>query len=104
MGITDSGHRGVVTVFLGAPLLSKGTWNSAHFKNPDYDKLVKDFTAQTDIDAQMRVAGQIQTLLLDETPLVIPYFYDFLTAVRKGYAGVETTAMGHIQLTGAGQT
>ena len=104
LGITDYGHRGVVNVFLGAPLLSKGTWNSAHFKNPQYDALVKDFTAQTDIDAQMKVAGQIQTLLLDETPLVIPYFYDFLTAVRKGYAGVETTAMGHVQLTGAGQT
>ncbi len=104
MGITDYGHRGVVNVFLGAPLLSKGTWNAAHFKNPQYDALVKEFTAQTDIDAQMKAAGQIQTLLLDETPIVIPYFYDFLTAVRKGYAGIETTAMGHVQLTGAGQT
>ena len=103
MGITDYGHRGVVNVFLGAPLLSKGTWNAAHFKNSQYDNLVKEFTAQTDIDAQMRVAGQIQTLLLDETPIVFPYFYDFLTAVRKGYSGIETTAMGHVQLTGAGQ-
>jgi peptide/nickel transport system substrate-binding protein len=103
LGITDYGHRGVVNVFLGAPLLSKGTWNSAHFKNPQYDQLVKEFTAQTDIDAQMQAAGKIQNLLLDETPLVIPYFYDFLTAVRNGYGGVETTAMGHVQLTGAGQ-
>jgi peptide/nickel transport system substrate-binding protein len=103
MGITDYGHRGVVNVFLGAPLLSKGTWNSAHFKNKEYDGLVKEFTAQTDIDAQMQTARKIQELLLDETPLVIPYFYDFLTAVRKGYGGVETTAMGHVQLTGAGQ-
>ena len=60
MGITDYGHRGVVNVFLGAPLLSKGTWNAAHFKNPQYDALVKEFTAQTDIDAQMKAAGQIQ--------------------------------------------
>jgi peptide/nickel transport system substrate-binding protein len=104
LGITDYGHRGVVNVFLGAPLLSKGTWNSAHFKNDQYDKLVADFTAQTDIQQQKAIAKQIQELLLDETPMVIPYFYDFLTGVKKGFGGIETTAMGHVQLTGAGQT
>ncbi|MBA3294900.1 MAG: ABC transporter substrate-binding protein [Geodermatophilaceae bacterium] len=104
MGITDYGHRGVVNVFLGAPLQSNGTWNSAHFRNPQYDKLVKDFTAQLDIPAQTRVAKQIQELLLDETPIMIPYFYDFLTGVRKGIGGVETTAMAHVQLTRAGKT
>ena len=38
MGITEYGHRGVPNVLLGAPLLSKGTWNGAHFKNPQYDR------------------------------------------------------------------
>jgi peptide/nickel transport system substrate-binding protein len=104
MGITDYGHRGVVNVFLGAPLLSDGTWNSAHFKNDEYDALVRDFTAQSDIDAQMKVANKIQTLLLDETPIIFPYFYDFLTGVRKGVSGVETTAMALVQLGGAGKT
>ncbi|MET0816697.1 MAG: ABC transporter substrate-binding protein [Solirubrobacteraceae bacterium] len=104
MGITDYGHRGIVNVFLGAPLLSDGTWNSAHFRNKEYDKLVKDFIAQSDIDQQKQRAKQLQELLLDETPIIIPYFYDFLTGVRKGFSGVETTGMGHVQLTLAGQT
>jgi peptide/nickel transport system substrate-binding protein len=104
MGITDYGHRGIVNVFLGAPLLSKGTWNSAHFKNKDYDALVKDFTAQSDIDAQKTAARKIQEMLLDEVPIIIPYFYDFLTGVRKGFSGIETTAMALVELTGAGQT
>ena len=43
-------------------------------------------------------------MTMDETPLIIPYFYDFLTGVRKGFSGVETTGMGHVQLTLAGQT
>ncbi|HWT25340.1 MAG TPA: ABC transporter substrate-binding protein [Solirubrobacteraceae bacterium] len=104
MGITDYGHRGVVNVFLGAPLVSDGTWNAAHFRNKRYDRLVRQFTAQSDIDQQKATARRIQELLLDETPMMIPYFYDFLTGVRKGFGGVETTAMAHIQLTGAGQT
>ena len=104
MGITDYGHRGIVNVFLSAPLLSDGTWNSAHFKNKEYDSLVKDFIAQSDIDQQKQRAKAIQELLLDESPLLIPYFYDFLTGVRKGVSGVETTGMGHVQLTMAGKT
>jgi peptide/nickel transport system substrate-binding protein len=104
MGITDYGHRGIVNVFLGAPLLSDGTWNGAHFRNKEYDKLVKDFIAQSDIDQQKQRAKEIQELLLDETPIIIPYFYDFLTGVRKGIAGVETTGMGHVQLTLAGKS
>src|SRR5829696_6173900 len=39
-GLTEYGHRGVPNVFLGAPLKSDGTWNSAHFKNKQYDSLV----------------------------------------------------------------
>ena len=45
MGITDYGHRSVPNVILGAPLLSDGTWNSAHFKNTTYDSLVKQYNA-----------------------------------------------------------
>ena len=54
MGITEYGHRGVPNVLLGAPLLSKGTWNGAHFKNDRYDALVKDYMAAVDLDVQRR--------------------------------------------------
>ena len=49
--------------------------------------MVKDFIAQSDIEAQKTQAKAIQELLLDETPIIIPYFYDFLTGVRKGDLG-----------------
>src|SRR5829696_8518056 len=104
MGITDYGHRGIVNVFLGAPLQSDGTWNSAHFRNKEYDRLVKDFIAQSDLEEQKSRAKAIQELLLDESPILIPYFYDYLTGVRKAVSGVETTGMGHIQLAGAGKS
>jgi peptide/nickel transport system substrate-binding protein len=98
MGITDYGHRGVPNVFLQAPLTSDGTWNSAHFKNSEYDGLVKSFIAALDIESQRATAGKIQRLLLDETPLIFSYFYDFLTVVKKGATGVSPTAMGHLYL------
>ena len=98
LGITDYGHRGVPNVFLQAPLMSTGTWNSAHFNNKDYDALVTSFVAALDLEAQQATAGQIQRLLLDETPLLQTYFYDFLTVTKAGMAGVVSTAMGHLML------
>ena len=98
MGITDYGHRGVPNVFLSAPLQSTGTWNSAHFNNPEYDGLVTSYVASLDLESQRATAGKIQNLLLDETPLLFVYFYDFLTATKQGASGVQPTAMGHLLL------
>jgi peptide/nickel transport system substrate-binding protein len=98
MGITDYGHRGVPNVLLNAPLKSDGTWNSAHFKNKDYDGLVEQYIAALDLDAQKGVAGKIQKLLLDETPVIFGYFYNFLTATVKNLEGVMPTAMSQVFL------
>jgi peptide/nickel transport system substrate-binding protein len=102
-GITEYGHRGVPNVFLGAPLKSDGTWNSAHFKNKDYDKLVTDYVSAIDLDSQRSSAKQIQELLLDEVPIVFSYFYFYLTATKKSVAGVDVSAMGHVDVTQAGE-
>jgi peptide/nickel transport system substrate-binding protein len=103
MGITEYGHRGVPNVLLGAPLLSKGTWNGAHFKNPQYDKLVGDYVAAVDLDEQRTYAKQIQELLLDETPILFTYFYYYLTGTKSDVAGVDVTAMGHYDLSRTGR-
>lgn len=102
LGITDYGHRGVPNTFLAAPLLSTGTWNAAHFSDPQYDQLYAQYVKAIDLAAQKAVTGQIEKLLLDQTPLIIPYNYDHLTAVKKKLLGVETTGMGHINLRQAG--
>lgn len=104
MGITDYGHRGVPNVFLSAPLTSNGTWNAAHFKNSQYDALVKQYVAAVDLSSQRAVAKQIETLLLDETPIIFPYFYSHLSATQKNVANIEPTAMGHIRMLRAGFT
>jgi len=101
MGITDYGHRGVPNVLLGAPLLSTGAWNAAHFKNPDYDKLVAQYIATTDLGVQRETAGKIQTLLLDETPVVFAYFYDYLMATATGVGGITVTGIGQVFLANA---
>jgi peptide/nickel transport system substrate-binding protein len=104
MSLVDYGHRGVPNAFLTATLQTTnaktgtGSWNAAHFSNPQYDKLAAQYIATADLSTQRMVAGQIQNLLLNETPIIIPYFYNYLTATAKNVTGAYPTAVGHIFL------
>jgi peptide/nickel transport system substrate-binding protein len=98
MSLVDYGDRGVPNVYLVAPLTSKGPWNGAHFKNPQYDALVKQFVAALDLQTQKTIAGKIQRLLLAETPIVIPYWIDGLTASTPGVTGLNPTSIAQLYL------
>jgi len=98
LAATDYGHRGVPNVVLAAPLKSDGPWNAARFKNKEYDSLVGQYIGALDLQSQRAAAGQIQRLLLDESPIIFSYFYDFLTATTKKVAGAQATAMGQLFL------
>ncbi|MGI8778845.1 MAG: ABC transporter substrate-binding protein [Solirubrobacteraceae bacterium] len=102
-GLTEYGHRGVPNVYLGAPLKSDGTWNSAHFKSKEYDKLVVEYVSALDLQSQRTAAKKIQEMLLDEVPIIFSYFYFYLTGTKSSVAGVDVSAMGHFDVTQAGQ-
>jgi peptide/nickel transport system substrate-binding protein len=96
MSLVDYGHRGVPNVFLNATLTSKGAWNAAHFKNSTYDSLYKEYVATADLQTQRTLAGKIETLLLDQSPIIIPYFFDELSATKPTLGGIVTTGMGQM--------
>jgi peptide/nickel transport system substrate-binding protein len=89
MSLVEYGDRGVPNVFLEAPLQSDGPWNAARFKNKTYDGLVSQYVAAVDLQTQRSIAGRIERLLLQETPLVIPYFADILAATTSSVQGVQ---------------
>ncbi|MGH3598859.1 MAG: ABC transporter substrate-binding protein [Pseudonocardiaceae bacterium] len=98
ISLVDYGDRGVPNVFLESPLVTGGSWNAAHFSNKTYDNLVKQYVAAVDLQAQKQIAGKIEQLLLDQTPLIIPYFLDGLTASTPKVHGLNPTATQQIFL------
>jgi len=110
MSLVDYGHRSVPNVFLTAPLQTinaktgTGSWNAAHFNNSQYDSLVAQYIAAVDLSTQRSIAGQIETLLLDQTPIIYGYFYNYLSATAMGVTGVYPTAIGHIFLYNASKS
>jgi peptide/nickel transport system substrate-binding protein len=110
MSLVDYGHRSVPNVFLTAPLettnakTGTGPWNAAHFNNAQYDKLVTQYIGASDLSTQKSIAGQIETLLLAQTPIIFAYFYNYLTATAQGVTGVYPTAIGHLFLYNAAKS
>ena len=57
-----------------------------------------------DLSTQRSLACQIQTLLLDQTPIIYGYFYDHLTATAANVTDVYPTAIGGLFLNNAVKT
>jgi peptide/nickel transport system substrate-binding protein len=98
LGIEDYAHRGVPNTLLSATLGSAGSFNSAHFRSPLYDRLSADYAAALDPLEQRAVAGRIQRLLLEETPVIFAYFYDWLSVTARTLHGARATACGQLFL------
>jgi peptide/nickel transport system substrate-binding protein len=108
MTITDWGHRGVPNVLLNAALTSShvpskksGTWNAAHFKNKKYDALYNSYVGALALADQRKYAKQIQLLLLDQTPVIFPYFYNAIDAGTSKLKGYDSDQLGEIYLSKA---
>jgi len=104
MSLVGYGHRSVPNVFVSAPLQTidattgTGSWNAAHFNNAQYDTLSRQYIAAVDLSTQRSLAGQLQTLLLTETPIIYGYFYNHLSATARNVTNVYPTASGHLFL------
>ena len=96
MNITDWGHRAVPNVVLNSAFRSKGVWNAAHYSNKRFDRLVASFLGAIAIKDQRRYEKQIQEILLHDTPVIVPYFYNFLAAGTKRVRGYKADAQGTV--------
>jgi len=101
LGMTDYAHRGVPDPFLRGPLMSGGAWNAARFASAKYDGLVKRYMSTLDVTQQKQIAGNIERLLADETPVIIPYFTDSLIVSRANLNGVRPTPLAQLYLSEA---
>ena len=104
MSLVDYGHRGVPNVLLGAPLLSMGRGTRPTSRTPPTTASANSYVGSLDLTSQRKYAGQIEQLLLDETPLILAFWFDSISVTKKPVAGVVTTGMGQIYLKQAGLT
>jgi peptide/nickel transport system substrate-binding protein len=98
VSITDWGHRAVPNVYLTAAFESKGIWNAAHYSNKAFDTAAKRYVGAIAVKDQRKYSGQMEKMLLHDTPVIIPYFYDFTGAGTKNVKGYKADAQGSVFL------
>lgn len=71
-------------------------WNESYWSNDRFDKLLAEGKATLDFDKRREIYGELQRILHDEGPSVIPIFADFLDAKSTRVKGFEPSGVSDL--------
>jgi peptide/nickel transport system substrate-binding protein len=103
-GIIENEHRALPDVVLGRTLGSTGVWNASNYRNPEFDRLFRQYRRSIDVDGQRSAIGEIQRIVWTDIPFVIPCFDDVVTGSRTSVSGVEILPSGQVILVDASRS
>ncbi len=92
LGITGWGSRPYPQFYLDVMLTCDAVWNEAHWCDEEFDQLVE--TAGTTLDDQERIDAyrEIQRILIERGPVIIPYFFAQFAAINDQYENFQLKA------------
>lgn len=89
LGVTGWGSRPIPQFYLDVMLVTGAKWNESHFSDAEFDELAA--RAGSTLDEAERAAAyrEIQRILIERGPIIVPYFFAALGAIRAGFSGFE---------------
>jgi len=76
--------------------LSGASWNECHYNNPRVDELIIKARSQVEPEDRRETYGEIQCILMDEVPRIIPVFVPVQHGMRLNVRGLEAKPHGGI--------
>ena len=98
LGIVDYGHRATPDVYLNAALSTGGIWNSSQYSSPAFDEAFAAYSSAVGVDAQKAACKTLEEILLEDSPVLVPYFYNYISGYSKKFTGVRVSALGQMFL------
>jgi peptide/nickel transport system substrate-binding protein len=92
LGITGWGSRPVPQFYLDVMLVTDAVWNEAHFSDAEFDALAQTAGTTLDEDERVTAYAEIQRILIERGPIIIPYFFAQLGAIRDTFTGFDMKA------------
>ena len=89
LGITGWGPRPVPQLFLDFAYHSEGVWNESHYSNARVDELIEIGRTSSDQAERTAAYKEIQQILLDEGPIIVPYFFAAFMVLAGNISGVN---------------
>jgi peptide/nickel transport system substrate-binding protein len=92
LGITGWGSRPTPQFYLDVMLVTGAKWNEAHWSDPEFDKLAAEAGSTLDETVRAKDYADIQRILIERGPIIIPYFFAQLGAISKKFEGFNLKA------------
>ncbi len=92
LGITGWGSRPVPQFYLDVMLECEAVWNESHFCDEEFDTLSATAGSTLNESERVEAYAQIQALLIERGPVIIPYFFAQFAAIDEDFTGFELKA------------
>ena len=92
LGITGWGSRPIPQFYLDVMLKCDAVWNESHFCDQEFDGLADIAGSTLDEAARTAAYQDIQRILIERGPVIIPYYFSQFGAIREGFEGFELKA------------
>ncbi|MBA2668536.1 MAG: ABC transporter substrate-binding protein [Trueperaceae bacterium] len=92
LGITGWGSRPVPQFYLDVMLACDAVWNEAHWCDPEFDELVRFTRTTLDEAARVEAYHEMQRILVERGPIIIPYFFPQYGVIADTFDGFELKA------------
>jgi peptide/nickel transport system substrate-binding protein len=87
LGITGWGSRPYPQFYLDVMLVCDAKWNESHFCDEEFDELAKIAGTTLDEEGRIDAYHQIQELLIERGPVIIPYYFAQFGAISDQFDG-----------------
>lgn len=91
-GITGWGSRPYPQFYLDVMLVCGARWNESHFCDDEFDRWASIAGTTTDPFEQQEAYFEIQRILIERGPIIVPFFFPQLGAMSEGVDGFEMKA------------
>lgn len=92
LGITGWGSRPYPQFYLDVMLVTGARWNESHFGDEEFDALVALAGSTLDEAERIDAYAQIQQLLIERGPVIIPYYFPQFGAISDAFTGFQLEA------------
>lgn len=92
LGITGWGSRPYPQFYLDVMLVSDAIWNESHFSDEEFDALAAVAGTTLDEEERVQAYADIQRLLIERGPIIIPYYFAQFGAIRDQFEGLNLKA------------
>lgn len=92
LGITGWGSRPYPQFYLDTMLVCNAVWNESHFCDAEFDQLAQTAGSTMDEAERIQAYKDIQRLLIERGPVIIPYFAAQFAAISDQFQGFDMKA------------